>query len=223
MSEISKMRIEQLSESVTLYCGDCLEIAPTLSKIDAVVSDPPYGMGVCLDSTRFSSPTSGPGRNDWPKIIGDNKTFDPSPWLGYRECILWGYNHFAMRLPVGSVLVWNKRPAENYGKFLSDCELAWFNKGHGVYAMEVLESPQRRANEANGRVVHPTQKPISLMEWCVQKTTGAVLDPYMGSGTTGVACVNLDRPFVGIEIQPTYFETALARIDAKLRQKDLFR
>ena len=211
------MRREQLSDDVVIYQADCLEIRDELIA-DCVVSDPPYGMEWDTDTTRFPR-----GRNDWPEIIGDDAPFDPAPWLGYKRVILWGYHYFAQRLPHAAVLVWMKKRPDKYGTFLSDCELAWFSNGVGVYAHEAASGQfGRNAESGLGRPAHPMQKPISLMQWCVGKTEGVVLDPYMGSGTTGVACVRMRRPFIGVEIQPQYFEAALRRIDGELKQGRLF-
>ena len=115
--------------------------------------------------------------------------------------------------PIGW-LIWDKIVRE----FSSGhCELAWTN----------LDQPVRAFSYSHGALategkVHPTQKPVPLMEWCVGFTTGTVLDPFMGSGTTGVACVNLGRPFVGIEREVEWFDHACRRIEAAYRQPRLF-
>lgn len=212
---------------VRLYCGDCLDILPTLEpgSIDAVVADPPYGMGLNTDSRRFSGGTSphinrprGVGRDDWGDIVGDDTPFDPTHWLQFDRVILWGCNHYAQRLPVGTTLVWIKRADHLFGTFLSDCELAWMKGGHGVYAYRQQFAPPSRIVEGNGSTAHPCQKPIGLMAWCIEKLKvpvgGIALDPFMGSGTTGVACVRLGRKFVGIEIERRWFDVAVRRIDA---------
>jgi DNA modification methylase len=220
-------RVETIGDC-TLYLGDCLDILPTLGKVDAVVTDPPYGMSANTDSTRFSGgqrPNNrrpGQGR-DWGAIRGDAGPFDPSPWLVFREVILWGANHYAQHLPVGATLVWLKKPPELYGTFLSDAEIGWRNSGNGVWAFYKQFPPAARPAEALGDLAHPTQKPVALMEWCLGKTSGeTILDPFMGSGTTGVACVNLGRKFIGIEIEPRYFDIACRRIEEAYRQPRLF-
>lgn len=206
--------------NATLYLGDCREIISGLPPIDALVSDPPYGMDWDTDSTRFSGGQAennrcrGQGKDDWQEIAGDASPFEPAPWLEYPKVILWGANHYAQRLPVGTSLVWIKRADHLFGSFLSDCEIAWQKGGYGSYCYREQFPPPRRMAENFGKTAHPTQKPIGLMTWCLQriKVSGTVLDPYMGSGTTGVACAALGLPFVGIEINPTYFATALDRI-----------
>ena len=218
--------------SAQLYLGDCKEILPQLPKVDACVTDPPYGMGHDTDSRRFTgfnqtglSPR-GAGRGDR-KIIGDDAPFDPTPWLGFESVVLFGCNHFAQRLPVGTTLVWLKKAPEKYGTFLSDAELAWEKGGHGVYAFHAPDSNGRRRSETYGSpfakgTAHPTQKPVALMEWCLQRNPGGVtLDPYMGSGTTGVACANMGRKFVGIEIDRRYFDIACERISRAYDQHRL--
>ena len=216
------MRKEVLAEGVELYLGDCREILPMLGKVDAVVTDPPYGMDYSSDNSRF---TMG-GRRDR-SIIGDDEQFDPAPWLAFPEVILWGSNHYSQRLPVGSTLIWLKRHPENYGYFLSDAEIGWHSKGHGVYALHAPDSAGRRQKEFTGSpfggdTAHPFQKPTALMSWCIERTKGkTVLDPYMGSGTTGIAAVNLRRNFIGIEIDPKYFDIACSRISDQLARPSL--
>lgn len=209
----------------TLYCGDCRDIVPTLAGIEAVVSDPPYGMACKTDSRRFKGGrmVRGAGRADR-RIIGDDAPFDPAPWLAFHEVILWGANHYAARLPVGTSLVWLKKLPHLYGTFLSDGEIGWKKGGHGVYVFNAPDRPDRRVAENDGRKsAHVTQKPIALMDWCIGKTKAdAILDPYMGSGTTGVAALKAGRRFVGIEIDPTYFQIAVRRISEVARQGRLF-
>lgn len=202
----------------TLYWGDCLEILPTLPKVDAVVTDPPYGIG-------WKTPVS-PNRpkSGW-TVHGDDKPFDPAPWLQW-PCILWGANNFAGRLPASAGwLVWDKRhgmPANDQ----SDCELAFRRDGGSIRVFRKTWNGGGSLLAENGpaRAIHPTQKPVSLMEWCLSflPDAGTILDPYMGSGTTGVACANLGRKFIGIEIERKYFDIACKRIDAAQSQGRLF-
>ncbi|WLB14758.1 DNA methyltransferase (plasmid) [Bradyrhizobium elkanii] len=228
-------RHEQLSDGVELYLGDCLEIVPGIDVADiAVIGDPPYGMKANTNSKRFSGGqsarirrTKDSGRDDR-FIEGDNEPFDPAPWLAFNEVVLWGANHYAGKLPVGTTLIWLKRNPQHYGTFLSDAELGWQKGGHGVYALHAPDSPGRRAIEAGARnprgapTAHPAQKPIALMAWCIKRTKGRrILDPYMGSGTTGVAAIQLGRKFTGIEKDPKYFDTACRRIERELEQPRL--
>ena len=199
----------------TLYQGDCLDVLPTLAagSVDAVVTDPPYGMDNNCNYTRFTMGPNGHGKPSLRKyapVIGDDQPFDPAPWLKYPNVILWGYNHFAERLPVGTLLIWIKKLDGGFGSFLSDAEVAWQKGGHGVYC----QRDTSLLAETNNRA-HPTQKPVGIMRWCIERVTkpgDTVLDPYMGSGTTGVAAVQAGRNFIGIEIDPHYFRIAQKRI-----------
>jgi site-specific DNA-methyltransferase (adenine-specific) len=218
-------RIETIGDC-TLYLGDCLAVE--LPPADAVVSDPPYGMAWNTDSTRFTGGTREkqlvPGRADWGPVAGDAEPFTPGLWLHYPEVILWGANHYWRQLPLGTTLIWLKKHLHLLGTYLSDAEIGWQRGGHGVYVANVPFPNVTKVSEgANGLSLHPTQKPLGLMEWCVERTKGAtILDPYMGSGTTGVACVNLGRKFIGIEIEPRYFDIACRRIEAAYAQPRLF-
>jgi site-specific DNA-methyltransferase (adenine-specific) len=210
---------------VRLILGDCLKVLPTLNGIDAVVTDPPYGMRWKADRSRFvgGSPETikkrGTGLSVYPSIHGDDQPFDPSPWLGFPKAILWGCNHFAARLPVGTTLVWLKRNDGAFGSFLSDAELAWMKGGHGVYCIRDLSFHGEKRTKK-----HPNQKPLPLMRWCLSFLPEGctVLDPFMGSGTTGVACVQTGRNFIGIEIDPAYFAIAEKRIAAAREDAPLF-
>lgn len=229
---MSPIRREVTIGNCRLILGDCLEVLPLLGGGGAaVVSDPPYGMDYDTDSTRFSGRTTGSpggqGRSDR-TIAGDDAEFDPSTWLAYHEVVLWGANHYARRLPVGTTLVWLKRYPEHYGAFLSDAEVAWQRGGIGVYVFNAPDSIGRRRLEFTGsafgsETAHPFQKPVALMEWSVGRTKApTILDPYMGSGTTGVACVKLGRCFTGIEIDEGYFDIACERIAKAVAQPDMF-
>ena len=221
------VRVEKIG-GATLYLGDCVEILPALAGIDAVVTDPPYGMKWDPDTSRFSggdkesAQRRGAGRKDWAPVIGDDAPFDPALILGFPQVICWGSNHYAQRLPVGTTLVWIKRLVAAFGSFLSDAEIAWEKGGYGVYCHQQVFEGTRRRLEGGGDAAHPTQKPVGLMRWCIARTSGCVADPYMGSGTTGVAAVEMGRPFVGIETVPKHFDTASRRIEAATRQADLF-
>jgi DNA modification methylase len=191
-----------------------------LTGVDAVVTDPPYGMNWPADSKRFvggadtSKARRGNGGATREKIVGDDKPFDPSPWLAFPEVILWGCNHYAGRIPVGTTLVWIKRNDDAFGTFLSDAELAWVKGGHGVYCQRDFSMKAIALEQA-----HPNQKPVSIMQWCLSFVTGeTILDPFMGSGTTGVACIRTGRRFIGVEIEPRYAAIAVERMERELSQ-----
>jgi site-specific DNA-methyltransferase (adenine-specific) len=205
---------------------------PGLSGIDAVVTDPPYGINFGHGRSRKNRKSAlawgaGSASEDrgWSNIVGDDAPFDPSPWLGFPQVVMFGGNHFADKLPAATGwLVWDKRdgtPSDNH----SDCELAWTNLKMPARLHRQLWRGVVRAGQDNAAIspkLHPSQKPYELMRWVVSFTTGQVLDPYMGSGTTGVAAVNLGRPFTGVEIDTGYFDVCCSRIEKATRQQDLF-
>lgn len=220
-------RVEHIGDA-TLYLGDCLDVLPTLGKVDAVVTDPPYGMRWNTDFTRFSAGNvrRGPGTKH-PTVRGDNMPLDPAPFLEFPEVILFGANHYWDKLPAGACLVWIKRNDEALNSFLSDGEIAFLKGRQGVYAFRSILAGSRKAVEAGldpyGPSAHPTQKPLDLMIWCLAYIKGqTILDPFMGSGTTGVACAKLGRKFIGIEIEERYFDIACRRIEEAYAQPDLF-
>jgi hypothetical protein len=220
-------RVERIGDA-TLYLGENADLLPRLDRACRVVSDPPYGMDWNTDSTRFTGGQHkrGDGREDWGDIEGDAEPFDPTPWLEFRSAVLWGANHYFSRLPVGKTLLWLKKPTHLLGTFLSDFEVGWASGGHGCFAHFRQFPPPSRMAENDGRNVgHPTQKPISLMEWCVAEFARGdepILDPFMGSGTTGVAAIRQGRKFIGIEKRPDYFDTACRRIAEAVAQPRLF-
>jgi site-specific DNA-methyltransferase (adenine-specific)/modification methylase len=221
-------RIEQLSDGVTLYLGDCREILPTLGRIDAVVSDPPYGIDFAHGGNDRGGIGGGTYTTKFAKvaIVGDDAPFDPRPFLDLApDVILWGGNHFAHLLPPSpSWLVWDKRAASGHINDFADCELAWSKRKSVARVFRHHWDGMMRASERGIQRVHPTQKPIALMEWCLRSIVPAadtIFDPFMGSGTTGIAAARAGRKFIGVEIEPSYFEIACERISAALRQGTL--
>ena len=214
------VRKEELAEGVVLYQGDCLEVLPTLGRFDAVVTDPPYGIGVCGNEGGVTSLKS--GAKDYGKQEWDNLPIGPEHITAMISSsanqIIWGGNYFANNLaPSQCWLVWDKLNGAGFS--LADVELAWTSFDRAARLFKV----SRTATFSEGKA-HPTQKPIALMSWCLTHIPAArtVLDPFMGSGTTGVACVMAGRSFVGIEREPSYFDTACRRIEAALKQPDMF-
>lgn len=194
-----------------LYCGDMLEIVPMLNRFDAVLTDPPYGLGKKMQGGTWGAKQGdvsgflkwdGEAKQDWVDLI----------LAAAVPTILWGGNYF--NVPAARCwLFWNKI---NSVPTMADAELAWTN----------LDKPAKRFDAPVGRVEfgHPTSKPLPLIEWCVGFLPGAtcILDPFLGSGTSGVAAVKAGKGFVGIEIDATYFDTACRRIEATMKQPDLF-
>lgn len=212
-------RVETIGDH-TLYLGDCREILPTLGKVDAVVTDPPYGMNAAIGgitagkNSRWALKTA---VSAWDAV--PQKWDDVAPEIVLEfptiasQVIIWGGQFFALPSQRGW-LVWNKI-IRNFSS--SVCELAWTNLTIPVDCFDY--SHGQLASEGKQ---HPTQKPLPLMEWCVKKTTGTVLDPFMGSGTTGVACARLGRKFIGVEIEEKYFDIACRRIEAAHKEPRLF-
>lgn len=221
------MRIERIGNA-TLYLGDCLEVMATLEGVGAIISDPPYGIAFAhggndrsgIGKGRYATKFAGEA------IAGDEGPFDPSPLLQLGvPTILWGGNHFADRLdPSACWLIWDKRAASGHTNDFADCEIAWTNLKGVARVFRHHWDGMMKASERGEPRVHPTQKPIALMEWCIAQAgnPATILDPFMGSGTTGVAAQRLGLKFIGIEIDQRYFDTACSRIDNALRQERLF-
>jgi site-specific DNA-methyltransferase (adenine-specific) len=191
----------------TLYLGDCMEILPTLPKVDAVITDPPYGIGIANNPVRQMH-----AKKDWDEFTPDASLFDALRANSGIQ-IIWGGNYFDLP-PSQCFLVWDKVQPQDFS--LAMCEMAWCSK----------KSPAKmhRQSVLSYKKEHPTQKPVELMRWCIEQAGDAplILDPFMGSGTTGVAAVEMGRAFIGIEKDPAYFEVARRRIEQAYAQRPLF-
>lgn len=234
------IRVEQIGNA-TLYLGDCLEVRPTLQGFDAIVTDPPYGQSYKVNTfykngARETAVIQRNGKflkmlpNLHEEIEGDNKPFDPTVWLDAApEILMWGAHKFADRLPAGGWLVWDKVPTGKT-RDQGDGEAAWINRDMPMRIFRLLWDGvcvgvgARHEVTAGQKRLHPMQKPEVLMKWCLGFIKGrTILDPYMGSGSTGVACAHLGRPFIGIESVPKYFEIACRRIrEAQKVPLDMF-
>jgi site-specific DNA-methyltransferase (adenine-specific) len=205
--------------SATLYHGDCLELLPLLMA-DAVVTDPPYG----IERTASPRMIEKYGEQAWK----DDKPFDPRPWLSIgRRHLFWGAQYFAHLLPMSQAwATWIKRPIEHDfsedSRSYATTELAWSDWGRARFKPLVWDGGMRAGCAENREFCHPSQKPVEIMAWSLPPDCGVVCDPYMGSGTTGVACANLGRRFIGIEIEREYFDTACERIERAQSQQRLF-
>ena len=200
--------------SIDLHCGDCLSVMQTLAdnSVDAVLADPPYGI---KHNTHYRFSGNLAQQNSFVPIQGDDRSFDPRPFLGFKTVILFGYNCFSDKLPMGALLIWIKKMPDKMGTIMSDGEIVWVNRGHGIYFLPHEWDGFLRASERGRPRLHPTQKPVSIIQWLIERYTkpgDTVLDPFMGSGTTGVACVKTGRSFIGVEIDPGYFAIAQKRI-----------
>ena len=197
-----------------LYCGDCETILPTLDKVDAVITDPPYGIGADKKGAH-SSIRDNP---EWAAGGWDDARPNPNLFAAILRAAplvaMWGGNYFADLLPAsGAWLIWRKPEAET-GFSMSDAEMCWTN---GCFSARMKTFSRRDGNQ------HPTQKPVSVMAWTMDYVKGkTILDPFMGSGTTGVAAIQLGRKFIGIEREPKYFDIACERIEQAVAQGQLF-
>lgn len=207
-----------------LYCGDCMEVLPTLGKVDAVITDPPYGIGESkkqgISRVRPTNKWSKPMPSKYEVLEWDNETADLQTIkyiTSIGKCIIWGGNYYHMQ-PSSCWLVWDKLTTGDF----ADCELAWTNLKKAVRKFEWLWSGFKKQQPEER--YHPTQKPVALMQWCILQAgmPATVLDPFMGSGTTGVACMNMGIHFVGVEKEPKYFDIACRRIEQAQQQLKLF-
>ena len=205
----------------TLYLGDCANILPSIEQVDAVVTDPPYGLGEAAGKNKSR------GGLAKAKDYGDDKWDDePVSDLLIKNIrsksnwqIIFGGNYYSLP-PTKCWLIWDK---ENTGDF-ADAELAWTNLDKAVRLKRYMWNGMLRANK-EPRGDHPTQKPIGIMEWCISHLPAdsqTILDPFMGSGTTGVAAVKMGKKFIGIEREQKYFDIACERIENAQRQENLF-
>ncbi len=209
-------RVEVIGDCIMIQ-GDCLEVMPQIGKVDAVVTDPPYGIGSW-------SATGGNSlrQEECDKINAwDSSALVPAAlelaFAAAPKQIVWGGNYFQLP-PCFGPLLWNK----NFrGMHYADGEFAWRNFGRSLRILDL--SIQGTEVRQSGRK-HPTQKPVAVIKWCLSFLPDAktILDPFMGSGTTGVACVKTGRKFIGIELDPDYFDVACKRVREAYAQPDFF-
>ena len=195
--------------NATLYCADCRDILPLLPKVDAVITDPPYGISA-------NKQTLGAGKKEFSRGGNwDESAPDISILLEAASLVcIWGGNYFADQLPItNDWLIWHKL---NDGRSFSECEMAWTNFGKQTRHLSHHWSGEEKE--------HPTQKPLPVMSWCIGQAGAPklILDPYMGSGSTGVATLKIGSIFIGIERDPVYFSVACERIERVQSQAALF-
>ena len=214
---------ERITDRIEIVNADCYTLLDAWPSDAALVTDPPYGIafahgggGGCLArSTRFAGAA----------IQGDDRPFDPAPFLRFATVCLWGANNFASRLPDSRAwLVWDKREGicENDQ---ADCELAWTNRNAVARLKGHLWNGMLKASERGEPRMHPMQKPVALLAWCLDVCgvrDGLVIDPFMGSGSLGVACHRAGLRYLGVEIDPEHYATAKARLQRETAQGLLF-
>ena len=217
-----------MAEKVTignceLWHGDCREVLPLLPPCDLILTDPPYGIGEAAGRNKSRTKMAVAkdyGNDDW-----DNEP--PPAWVIelMRDKAKWqvffGGNYYALP-PARCWLVWDKDNGEND---FADCELAWTNLPKAVRRLRWRWAGMLQQDMANKEErQHPTQKPVPVMRWALLQVPDAqtVCDPFMGSGTTGVACVTEGRTFIGIERESKYFDIACKRIEDAQRQASMF-
>lgn len=197
--------------NATLWLGDCREVLPSIPRVDLILTDPPYGLGKRMQGGTWGAKEHNDGFLKW-DLEAPHETVGALIAMDVPS-VIWGGNYFSVP-PSRCWLLWNKI---NAVPTMADMEMAWTN----------YDKPAKRLDLPVGRVEfgHPTQKPLALIEWCLDlapKNTTVVLDPFMGSGTTGVACANMGKTFYGIEREPKYFDIACKRIEAAHAQGRLF-
>lgn len=209
------MRPYYQDASTTIYNGDCREIAPSIDGVGVLLADPPYGIAHPTDYGARGRSVLAQAR-DYPPVFGDGEPFDAARWLGYPAVILWGANYYANSLPDRSGwLVWDKMRPDGIDQ--ADAELAWTSHVKGARVFRHLWNGMMRASE-HGVSVHPTQKPVALMSWCLSfcPENALILDPFMGSGPTLAAAKLLGRRAIGIEIEERYCEIAARRLSQEV-------
>jgi site-specific DNA-methyltransferase (adenine-specific) len=212
---------------ITIYHGDCRELAPLIFGVSGLVSDPPYGMRdkSARGSRRSSVPVPNVGSNlqrrNWESIAGDDQPFDPALWLNYPKVVLFGAVHYSHLLPASRRwLIWDKREG-TASDDNADCDFAWTNlNGPARLYSQLWRGLMRRGRENAEVLQHPHQKPIALMRWvltlCEFSPKDVVLDPYMGSGSTLAAAKELGLSATGIELEERYCEIAAKRLSQEV-------
>ena len=219
---------KEIIGNATLYLGDCLEVLPTLDKVDAVITDPPYGIDGSSGTDNLKR-----GKGNYSNYEDTQKNIalvvipaiNRCLSISERAAITPGF-HNVQKYPQYEVL----------GGFYSPAAASRCRWGFCILTPILFYGKDPRlgknasgiVHKMNGRAstdLHPCAKPIDAIEWLVDKTSlnnETILDPFMGSGTTGVACMNLGRKFIGIEIEQKYFDIACERIDQAQKQQRLF-
>jgi site-specific DNA-methyltransferase (adenine-specific)/modification methylase len=205
--------------NATVYLGDCMEVLQLIDKVDAVITDPPYGINENSKKVASRVNLAAPkdyGNFDWDKSPPPDHLIELIRTKAKYQAFFGG-NYFTLP-PTSCWLVWDKL---NSGDF-ADCELAWTNWPKAVRRLQWRWNGMIR--QGNEERFHPTQKPLEVMKWVIDLCPKAdsIIDPFMGSGTTGVAAIQMGKKFIGIEREPKYFEIACKRLEQAISQPQLF-
>lgn len=201
-------------DGITIFNANCLDLLPAIepATVALVLTDPPYGINMTF---------GGVGRTTLVNemVYGDHEPFEPTPLLAFPRLILFGANHYANRLPSSSGwIVWDKVTTNAVISVLSDAEMAWTNVMQKTRVYRHMWNGAFRDSE-RGFSVHPTQKPVALMRWILERWSepgDLILDPYMGSGPIARACLDLGRRYIGIELEERYCNIAVRRLQQQV-------
>lgn len=227
-------RVETIGRA-TLYLGDCRDILPTLPKVDAVVTDPPYGVGLIKKTSRYLSANAAEPYEDDPAFIV------PMVREVIKSCIsisrsvavtpgVRNLQEYPKANSIGTIFSPGASGRDSWGfgcnnpiLYYGKCPFLANGRGSRPNSFASYSANPYEQDERNSE--HPCPKPLAWMLWLVNRTSldgETILDPFMGSGTTGVAAVQMGRDFIGIEREPKYFDIACRRIEDAQRQGDLF-
>jgi len=224
---------ERITDRIEIVNADCYTLLDGWPSDAALVTDPPYGIALTMNYAARAPKTPDTRRHAWrgrehkDAMHGDDRPFDPTPFLRFKTLCLWGAQNYADRLPARySWLAWDKRDARGAKCHLGDAELAWCSgvPFNSVRMFHHLWIGYQRDSEVGQGSLHPTQKPVALLAWCLETcgvTDGLVIDPFMGSGSLGVACHRAGLRYLGVEIDPEHYATARERLKRETAQEVL--
>lgn len=214
VGKLMEYKRKEVIGDCVLYEADCMDILPHLEKVDAVVTDPPFGVGNFIQTTGRvrGEPV------DWNDSIPPPKLFGILRSKS-KHRIIWGANFFNCFEAKGGAIIWDKvQPMPNFSK----ADIA--SSSH-LQKTEIVRIPWTNFIATHKKQSnHPCERPVELYRWCINYLpySETILDPFMGSGTTGVACAKMGRKFIGIELDPDYFDIACKRIEEAYAQPDMF-
>ncbi|WP_252714525.1 DNA-methyltransferase [Treponema phagedenis] len=227
MSIEKKMK---LTENIELLHGDCLDFLPKIpdESIQSIITDPPYFLGMthnsqkgCFNDLAICKPFYEKLFKEYKRILKpDGCIYFFCDWRSYA----FYYTLLDSVMQVKNLLVWEKHGRPSLNVYGSGHEFIMFSgkikKSYITNIIDDVASFNIGARKTNGEKIHPTQKPIELMEKFIFDSTDegdVVLDSFMGSGTTGIACLNTNRRFIGMEIDDNYFNIAKNRLETAIK------